>query len=308
VRTPPRFHGLPPRFSPRYHPVMSYTNDPSSRLVDHLSSTSTPYIDPLARVPWDRLNRRAFWVPEVGLSLHGRAEFMALPEDQRRMLSRYEFLHLLVTMQRFENMFSERVSRALQRSGDTLAHAKYRLHMVRENAGHGLMLMELVRGSGLQRVRRAGWAPLTRIIGRHAGVESLPLWTLVYVGEEVFNRVFRWLRKQHGGACPVIEEIVRVYLVDAARHLSHAHDVLETALNGLPPWQLRMLQPLVRRVFKEVVNSVFYPSRSVYESAGLYPGEVWAKIARDNPQRSRFIQQQVNTTLRPFKKRGLRVG
>jgi len=283
------------------------TNDPSSRLVEHLSSTSTPYIDPLARVPWDRMERRAFWLPETAVSLFGWAEFMSLPEDQRRMLSRHEFMHLLVTVQRFETVFIERVSRVMQRPGEPLSHANYRLHMAREHIGHGLMMLELLRRSGLQRSRGYVATHLSRFIARHSALHSAAFWTVMYAGEEIVNRVFRGLRKNHAGLCPVIDEMVRIHLVDASRHLSHAHDNLENALNVMPRWRMRLMRFVVRRVFREQVNSLFYPPPSVYESAGLYPGEYWAKIARENPHRTRFVQQNVGTTLRPFKKRGLHV-
>ncbi len=286
---------------------MTIFKDPSSRLVEHLSSTSTPYVDPLSRIPWDRLSRRAHWIPEAGLSLYGWAEFMNLPEDQRRMLSRYEFLGMLMSVQRFESVFMQRISGALRESSSSANAMKYRLHMVREHAGHGLVLMELVRGAGVQRLRRGGSAWLARTISRYANVDGLMFWIAIYIGEEVYNRLFRWLRKHHGGACPVIDELVRTHLVDAARHLSHAHEMLENALAGVPSWKLRMLQPIVQRVFDETVHGVFYPHRSVYEAAGLYPGEYWVRIARNNPHRERFVQQLVGTTLRPFRKRGMNI-
>lgn len=296
---------LPSDFRARYHGHMSSFNDPSTRLVEHLSSTSTPYGDPLARVPWDHLSRRAHWMPDAGVSLHGWAEFMNLPEDQRRMLSRYEFLSLLVNVQSFESVFMERISRSLRSDTTGSTAMKYRLHMLREHAGHGLVLLELARGAGIQRLLRPkrGW--VTRWLGQRANVDGLLFWVVMYIREEISNRMFRWMRKHHGGACPVIDEMIRTHLVDAARHLSHAHEMLENLLTGVPTWKLRLLQPLVQRVLNETVQSMFYPHKGVYEAAGLYPGEYWSRVARNNPHRDRFVQQLVNSTLRPFKKRGM---
>lgn len=286
---------------------MSQTHDTSTRLVEHLSSTSTPYVDPLVRVPWARMERRAFWMPETGVSLQGCSEFMTLPEDQRRMLSRHEFMALLVTVQRFETTFLERVGRVMQRPGEPVAHANYRLHMAREHTGHGLMMLELLRRSGLQRSRGVSKTPVVRVTARHAALDSTAFWTVMYSGEEIFNRVFRWLRKQQSELCPVIDEMVRIHLVDTARHLSHAHDNLENGLNALPRWRMHLMRPFVQRVFNELTRAVFYPAPGVYESAGLYPGEYWAKMARNNTHRTRFVQQSIGSTLRPFKKRGLRI-
>jgi hypothetical protein len=288
-------------------PGMSSFKDPTSRLVEHLSSTSTPYIDPLARIPWDRLSRRANWLPEAAVSLNGWAEYMNLPEDQRRMLSRYEFLSVLLAVQRFESVFMERVSGALRGQVNSATAMKYRMHMVREHAGHALVLMELLRGGGVQRLRRGHSAWLTRLITRHADLDGLLFWVAIYIGEEIHNRMFRWLRKHHAGACPVMDELIRTYLVDAARHLSHAHEMLENALTGVSSFKLRLLRPVVQRVYDEIVRDVFYPHRSVYEASGLYPGEYWARIARSNPHRERFIQQLIGTTLRPFRKRGMNI-
>ena len=286
---------------------MSQTHDPSSRLVEHLSLTSTPYVDPLNRVAWDRLDRRAFWIPEAGISLFGCAEFMTLPEDQRRMVSRQEFLHLLAAQQRFEGVFMERVSRMLQRSAEPITQATYHLHMLREHSGHALSTLELMRKSGVQRARGFRTSVLSKAIGRHSAFDSLEFWVVIYIGEELFNRAFRWLRKNHQDQCPVVGEMVRINLVDAARHLSHAHDVLETILGDTARWKLRVMRPLIQRIYTENVRAIYYPHASVYESAGLYPGEYWAKIARLNQHRARFVQQNFASTLRPFKKRGLRI-
>lgn len=284
---------------------MPQTHDPSTQLVEHLSSTSTPYVDPLVRVPWERMERRAFWMPEAGISLFGCAEFMGLPEDQRRMLSRHEFMNLLAVVQRFETVFVERVGRMMQRQGESVAHANYRLHVAREHLGHGLMMLELLRRSSLQRTRSAIATPWVRFFARHAALDSAVFWTVMYSGEEIFNRMFRWLRKQNTHLCPVVDEIARIHLVDTSRHLSHAHDNLENALNIMPRWRLRLMRLLVQRLFNEQVRAVFYPPPGIYELAGLYPGEYWAKLARGNTARIRFVEQAVGSTLRPFKKRGL---
>ncbi len=286
---------------------MSSFKDPTSRLVEHLSSTSTPYIDPLSRIPWERLNRRAHWLPEAAVSLNGWAEYMNLPEDQRRMLSRYEFLNILLAVQRFESVFMERVSLALREANNSSTAMKYRVHMMREHAGHALVLMELLRGGGVQRLRRGHPARFTRLITRYADIDGLLFWVAIYIGEEIYNRMFRWLRKHHAGACPVIDELIRTHLVDAARHLSHAHEMLENALTGVSSLKLQMLRPVVQRINNEIVRDIFYPHRSVYEASGLYPGEYWARIAANNPHRDRFVQQLIGTTLRPFRKRGMNI-
>ncbi|MDD3518772.1 MAG: diiron oxygenase [Chromatiales bacterium] len=288
-------------------------NQAASELLEQLNRNSTPYQDPLVRVDWEALSFDRFWLPEPALSLHGLPEFDRLDLDIRLALSRYEFIHFIEGALWLESLFMERIARAAARPEADLTRASYRLHELREEAGHSLMFLELMRRSRLPlprtRFRRAN---LANLIGRHAPFESPLFWIAVLIGEEVPDRMNRLIRKHRDDICPTIHDIITLHVMDEARHMAHARETVTGSLDGIPPWLRRVYRPIYRpmmnRVFGQFVEAFYYPPARVYELAGLTPGKRWARRAWDNPQRTAFVRECVSPVLRLLADNGLTLG
>lgn len=278
----------------------------ASRLADQLSRYSTPYQDPVARIAWERLDTEAYWLPQVAVSLYGLPEFEGLPEKARVRLSQYEFLHFIGAGLWLEGMFMERIANAMNRPSLPLAALKYRLHELREEAGHSLMFLELMERSRLPLpARRRGRFLIANLFSRYAPMESTVFWTAVVIGEEVPDRLNRFIRRHAEQVCPVVVEMSTAHVVDEARHITYARDILQSRLKAMPAWQRALLLPLIRKLLGQFVDFFYYPDAEVYELAGLTPGRWWTARARANPKRAEFVRQCLDPTLRLFARSGV---
>lgn len=278
---------------------MSGAHLPTSELHEQLNRNSTPYQDPLARVDWDALSREDYWLPETAISLYGTAEYTALPEPRRRALSQLEYLHLLQAGLWLEGIFMERLARSLRRPDPDLARHAYRLHELREEAGHSLMFLELIRRSGVEPPAGGFRHPrLADLLGRHAPFASAPFWVAVLIGEEIPDRVNRYVRKHRDHIAPPIFEMVTLHIIDEARHIAHVRDLLGHRLPRLGQVQRTLLRPLLHATLRQFTRVFYFPQAPTYEAAGLSPGAHWARVARDNPRRADFVEETLRPTLR----------
>lgn len=279
---------------------------PSSELLEQLSRNSTPYMDPLTRVNWDALNLESFWFPEAALSLYGLDVYHRLPLERRQALSQYEFIHFIEGALWLESLFMERISRSMGRIDTDLSRAAYRLHELREEAGHSLMFVELMRRSRLPMPRtRFRHFNLANLLGRHAPYGSAAFWIAVLIGEEVPDRMNRLIRKHREEICPTIHDMITVHVIDEARHIAHARETLESTIRQLSPLQRSLFRPVMNTVFRQFVRAFYYPHPRIYELAGLARGRQWARLARANTDRTRFVDQCVASTLRVLGEHGL---
>lgn len=277
-----------------------------TELLDQLSRNSTPYHDPLERIDWASLTLDSLWLPEEALTLYGLPEYQALSAEQRLALSHYEFINFIEGALWLESLFMERISRSMARLDGDLARATYRLHELREEAGHSLMFLELMRRSKLPMPRtRFRRANLANILGRFAPFDSAAFWIAVLIGEEVPDRMNRLIRKHREAICPAVYDIITVHLIDEARHIAHARGTLESQLARLPRWQLRLFRPVINAVFRQFVEAFYFPPARIYELAGLIDGQKWVRLAHKNPSRQRFVDDCVSSALRLLRQHGL---
>ncbi|HKK14166.1 MAG TPA: diiron oxygenase [Gammaproteobacteria bacterium] len=278
----------------------------SNELIEQLSRNSTPYHDPLVRVNWEALSREQFWLPEDAVSLRGLPAYDALPVERRRALSQYEFLNFIEGGLWLEGIFMQRISLAAGGPCHDLASAAYRLHELREEAGHSLMFLELMKRANMPLARtRFRRFNLANLLGRYAPPESPGFWMAVMVGEEVPDRMNRFVRKHREEVCPTIYDMVTAHVIDEARHIAHARGTLDRRLERVSRLRLRLWQPVLEQALRYFVRVFYFPGPRVYELAGLSPGSRWAKAARDNPQRIRFVDDCVRPTLRLLAERGV---
>lgn len=275
-------------------------------VLDQLSRNSTPYLDPLARINWQALDMDSFWLPEQALSLYGVPEFMNCPREQRIKLSQYEFINLLEMNLCLETALMSRLCDSLH--AQTLRHplASYRLHELREEAGHSLMFLQLIKQSRLERVTwKARQSGVFSWLRKHAALDSPLYWALTLMVEELPDRIHRQLLRDEHMLCPVIVDLTRIHVIDESRHITHANQTLATIMTGLNRWQKATLRWILQRLANQFIRSCYFPGTEVYDLAGLMPGRSWANLAWGNRHRHQWIRQQLATTLRPLKDNGV---
>lgn len=278
-------------------------------LVELLNRSSTPYTDPLARIDWEALELDAWWLPEQAISLFGLPQYQALPEARRKLLSRLEFINFIEKALWLEGIFMERISRALSDSLGDPAATTYRLHELREEAGHSLMFMELIRRSGMEitpgmfhRPRLATW------VGRFAPSDSAAFWIAVLIGEQVPDRMNRFIRKHRREISPAVYQIITLHAIDEARHIAHARETVENRVHTGWKWLGRLYPALLNRIFSQFVLAFYFPCARLYEAAGLEDGRKWRRMALANPHRIAFVDLCVSDTLTQLGNHGLHIG
>jgi len=281
---------------------------PDLSLVRHLSAAAEPYRDPVARVRWDALSLEDFWLPREALSLHGLAPFDALDETAQRRLSQYEFLGIIRAGLWFEGLFMARLARRLRRPLP-LANHVYLLRELQEEAGHSLMFLTLMDKSGL--VLPEGYQPLPPSagwLGQWLPVDGPLFWLAVLIGEDVPDKLNRYLRQQPEGAVnPAVRDICLMHMMDEARHLAFARRTLEAGLTGLGPASRRWMGWVLGRLLRIMAEAMFFPQPALYEAAGLTPGRRWLALARSNPHRWEFVRRLLSPTVRLLQGYGFNV-
>ena len=270
----------------------------ATALIAQLNRSSVPYADPLARIDWAALDLNGWWLPPEAVSLHGIAEFDALPEVQRIRLSQFEFVNFIEKALWLEGIFMERISRALADSLGDPAATTYRLHELREEAGHSLMFLDLIRRSGLpigadafERPKLATW------VGRFAPYGSAAFWVAVLIGEQVPDQMNRFIRQHRSEISPAIYDIITAHAIDEARHIAHARETFEGSMHKGWSLLMRVYPPLLNKIFRQFVEAFYFPTPRLYEMAGLNHGDRWRKLAHANPQRTAFVDRCVASTV-----------
>ena len=277
-------------------------------LLEQLSTNSSPYIDPLARLDWDTLDLALPWLPSAAVSLFGLPEYDALPESTRTRLSQYEFTGFIQAGIWLEAIFIERLSKNLKHTQSAQELAYY-LHEIREESGHSLMFLKLMESSGLRLLGAWRNRPfIADFLGRHTPLNTTLFWLAVTIGEEVPDRLNRYVRTQgHDQVDGVIRQMCTLHIIDEARHIAHARSALEVSLLHCSKLGRKLLTPIVDILIHQFTRAFYLPSADVYELAGLNPGKQWQKLAQKNPARHEFILKCLNPTLHMLRSHGFAV-
>lgn len=269
----------------------------------------TRYDDPLARIDWRSVDLECWWLPPQALSLTGVAEFEALPVAVRRRLSQFEYAHLLAAGLWLESVFIERLSRLAFKTHEVARRLRY-LEEIREEAGHSLMFVELMRRGGfaLDDTRGIGLR-LADVLGRAIPSGSALFWVLVVIGEELIDRLnHRLLRGiEDVTLSAVVYHIAQIHVRDEAAHVAYARTHCDEAARRLNAGQRALFSPLLSRLLDVYATYAYFPPAVVYERAGLTPGAHWRMRARNNSLRRRHAAEMLRPTLEFLRRIGWNV-
>lgn len=262
-----------------------------------LARHSSPYRDPVARVAWERLSTGSFWLPETALSLHGIPAFDSLPLASRQRLSHHEFARFLETGLWLEGIFLERLARAATDLDTSRAVRVYQLHELREEAGHSLMFLEFLTRAGMNdSCLHPRHDRLLSVLGRRLPFGSALFWGAVLLGEEVPDRLNRYVRLHADGVCPTVVELCTLHSTDEARHIAYGRDMIRQKAATMPPSFRRLTARGLSILLPRFIAAFYYPDADLYRRAGL-PDRDWVMQARQNPARQAFIARCLGPTI-----------
>lgn len=255
------------------------------------------YEDPLARIDWDGVARDCWWMPPAALSLSGVPDFEALPLATRQRLSQLEYVHLLQAGLWLESQFMARLAELAHRTKDAERQVRF-LHEVREEAGHSLMFVELLRRSGFGVDKQRGLGVrIVDALGKLVPSDSALFWAMVVVGEELPDRLNRRVRRgiEDETLSAVVYRMAEIHLRDEAAHAAYAREQCRQSSARCARWRKALLTPGLSVAIDLYARYVYYPQAAVYARAGLDPAHDWRRAALENPLR----RAQVGEMLRP---------
>ena len=277
-------------------------------LHEQLSRNSTPYDDPLDDIHWDELKKDQFWLPEEAISIFATPEYNALSLDQKQRLSQVEFVNFIEAGLWLESLFMERIGRSVRQDRAHLSELTYHLHELREEAGHSLMFLELIKLSKLNvSNKHFNRLNVANLFARFAPFNSAMFWVAVLVGEEVPDRMNRYIRKNRNAVCRPIADIVSIHIHDEARHIAHAKSMINNKLCGFSKLKGRIIGTLINKMFNDFVLAYYYPPNEIYVAAGLDKNINWQAISRKNQHRQEFVQNSINPTLDTINAQGVKL-
>lgn len=274
-----------------------------------VESPGTAYRDPMVRIDWQGVDRDCWWLPPQALSLAGIPEFEQSPLELRRRLSHYEYVHLLEIGLWLEALFVERLARLAYRTDEPEARTRY-LREIREEAGHSLMFIELIRRSGIAipRAHRTGLRVAETLSGWVPSRSAL-FWAMVVIGEELPNRLNQRLQRgvEEVTLSAVVYQIAQIHSRDEASHAAYARAHCEEATGRLRDWQRALLSPVLSRILDAFARYAYFPPTAVYECAGVVPAGRWRARALRNPERRAQAGAMLRPTLAFLRRIGWRV-
>ena len=279
-----------------------------SSLAEQLSQCSAPYDDPLSAVDWSALDMDSFWLPEEAISIYGTDTYNQLSIGEQRRLSQAEFCNFIEAGLWLESLFMERIGRSVREDRSNLTDVTYHLHELREEAGHSLMFIELIKHSNLQiPTKHFKHLNFANLFARYAPFNGSMFWIAVLVGEQVPDKMNRFVRKHKDCVCPTIVDIVSIHIHDEARHIAHAKSMINSKLEFKSPFSQKILNRLINKMFQDFVDAYYFPPNEVYYAAGFNKNTDWKKLAQNNAHRIEFVENSVNSTIEAVNENGFKL-
>ena len=154
------------------------------RLGDH----GAHYRDPLTVIDWNAADPGAPWLPPHLLSTAGLDVQASMTDEQVVRLSQAEFARLCAAGLWLEGLLISRVT-ADGFPSARADEARVMLQEVREESGHGLMFLEMIRRAGLENVPLLGPTRLLTTVARRLRASHAEFWAIVFIGEAVTDAV-----------------------------------------------------------------------------------------------------------------------
>lgn len=244
------------------------------------------YVDPIPTIDWGAVDHACWWIPPAALSLATVPMFEMQPLAVRRRVSHFEYLHLVQTGLLLEAFFVERLAILAERTRDPDARSAC-LREIREEAGHSLMFVELLRRSDGEPASPGAGVRVARSFARRLDPASALFWAMTMIGEELPARLTRAVEAgpEEATMSRVVVAMARVHGADEAGHAAFARERCAVATARLPAWRRTALSGLLALWVAAFERYLFYPPAALYARAGLVPGTVWRARALANPVR-----------------------
>lgn len=258
--------------------------------LERLGRLGARYRDPLAELDFEAADPARSWLPDDLLSVAGLPVQEHLDDAARRRLSQVEFGRLCAAGLWLEGLLISRVA-AHGYVRKQPEEARVLLQEVREEAGHGLMFVEMLDRAGLAGVELLGPTRLLTAIARWLEADDAEFWAMVYIGESITNTfAARALRPASPDAdiCPLARQVMAIHHRDEARHIAAARVLLEARVRAMGYARRRIFAAIFRFLLHRFLRATLYPTAASLAAAGIPDARSVALAVRACPRRQRL--------------------
>lgn len=246
---------------------------PYDDLVRHLSEASTrKRFDAYLDVPWGEHDITADdprWRLAGDDALGATAWYQALPLTLQSRLG----LHLVVAKMKmgvfFENVLSRGLLELAAAQPNGSPSFRYAYHEVIEEGQHSLMFQELINRSGLpvaapNSLEQWGARRVVRL-----GRTFPELFFLFVLGGEAPIDHVQQKELRRGAGHPLLHHIMRIHVLEEARHLCFAEAYLREHVPRLSAWRMWQLRIRTPIIFKTMMDQMLRPPRDVVQAYAI---------------------------------------
>ena len=273
-----------------------------SGALTQLAALGGGYRDPLRDIDWAAADPNRPWLPPQMLSLAGRDIQRDMSAEMLVRFSQVEFARLCAAGVWLEGLLISRVT-----SNGLLdtppGEARVMLQEVREEAGHGLMFLEMIGRAGLSGVPLLGDTRFLTWVARRLKPDSAEFWAMVYIGESVTdNFALRALRADRGTICPVARQVLTLHHKDEARHIAAARALFKARVSAMSPLRRRALDRALRLLVPRFLRATLFPTTASLAALGLPDPAGAARAAATCPERRRLAEACAAPALRTLER------
>jgi hypothetical protein len=219
--------------------------------------------------------------------------------------SRIEFARLCAAGLWLEGLLISRVT-GRGFPADHPSEARVMLQEVREEAGHGLMFLEMIDRAGLAGVPLLGSTRLLSAVAHRLRPEDPEFWAMVFIGETVTDQfALKAMASPTDALCPVARQVLVLHHRDEARHIAAARALLERRLQKMSMPRRRVFAWAVRFLLSRFLDATLYPTPASLAVLGLDDPVAGAKAARRCPERRALARDCARPALALLSETGL---
>ena len=280
---------------------------PRSSTDEHIGRLSTAsltrILEPELDVPGEIGDGQI--LPDELLTLsHVPELFARLTPEQKRTISREEFVSITGTGIRFEAMLMAGFGFDISVRPDlTDPRTTYLLHEIGEETRHSRLFVRL-----LTQVQPTAKNPIDGPIARVAQHAVMPFLdvmpslfcVLVLSGEEIPD-LLQKLASEHPDTDPMIKAVSRYHRQEEARHLAFARLIFPERWEAVGPLERFLVRHLGSHVARAMFDTIVHPG--VYGTVGLPTWKTWRRV-NGSPGRTALRHRALRPLLTPLLEAG----
>ncbi len=264
-----------------------------SGILERLTTIAADYRDPVREVPWDDADPARPWLPDSVVSLSTLPVWADMDADARRAAGRVDFARLCAAGLWLEGLLIHRVTNRGFVAADAM-ETRVCLQEVREEAGHGLMFLEMIDRAGMGGVHLLGPTRLLHWVAKRLDPAGAAFWAMVFIGESVTDtfalKALRAAEADGQALCPTAEAVMRLHHRDEARHMAAAKALIDVKLQRMGRLRRLVFRVVVRLLIDRFLAATLYPTTASLRALGIADASRLVDAVRRCPKRRALVR------------------